>query len=70
MLMFCAEEQQLSQRLKLFLVLTPVQYIHIACHRLNYGVWGMDLLRIDGTVNNIFFFPRSIYLAAGALLHQ
>lgn len=33
--MFSGREQQLSQHLKLLLELTPMQYIHIACHRLS-----------------------------------
>lgn len=37
-LMFSVKEQQLTQYLKLLLVLTPMQYIHIVCHRLNYGI--------------------------------
>lgn len=40
MLMFSVKEQQLSQYLKLLLVLTSVQYIQIACHRLSYRIWG------------------------------
>lgn len=69
MLMFSVKEQQLLQYLKFLLQLTPMQYIRIAYHRLNYGILCMYLFRVDGTVNNILF-ARAMYLAARAWLYQ
>lgn len=67
MLMFSVKEQQLLE--KFSLLLTSMQYIHIDCHRLNYGILCMYLFRVAGTVKNILF-SRAIYLAARAWLYQ